>query len=134
MADIQDPASQSVINWIGGVALGLLGVLYALTAWVFVEYVNRVKKLEIKAEEFVPDSDLRDTYATRQEITALAVLVAQNVSRQELALHMESLKVDRQRMHDENLTRLGNVGDDVRELRGDIRSVHERIDEVVKVK
>lgn len=103
MSDLPPPASQGIINFLYGIGMGLMGLLMLIIGYVLDVYRKKVDSLEKS----------RETYAERF------------VTRTELATYIGQTREDRQRMHTENL-------DNLREIRSDIKSVHERIDQVSK--
>lgn len=102
MADMPSPqSSQGIINFLYGIGMGLISLLMLVIGYVLDIYRKKIDSLEKS----------RETYAERF------------VTRGELATYITQTRDDRQRMHSENL-------DNLREIRSDIKSVHERIDAI----
>ena len=104
-----------VIQWI---AATLIGFIIVIIGWIFDVYRRKIDTLEKY------HADLPKAY----------------VPRDELMQRLDSMSDDRWRMHEENrekneaqhqeyMKNLSNIRDDIRE---DLRSVHDRIDEILR--
>ncbi len=97
--------------WIIYLAFGLNGVLAAIFAYFLNLYRLKIDNLE-------------KTSVSNERIAKIEIVVAELASRKELIAYMTQIREDRMAMHQENL-------DNFRELRADVRSVHQRVDEIL---
>lgn len=100
-----DHDAQTIVNWAGGVIAGLFGIITAAGGWMFTKYIAKIDSLSDIVGGLVP----ADEVVTKDQLAAIEVRVAELVSRKELITHLEQMREDRLRMHEENKDNLKDM-------------------------
>lgn len=133
----QTSLPQWAINALIWCCLAVSSIFLGCFGWFLKTQILRVKKLE----------ENQSLFATAVSVKALELQMAPMISRNEFMAHIkqmreesddkfEQLRDDRQRMHQENLDNNKRLQDALAAsseiVRGDIRGIHGRIDDVFK--